>query len=176
MRRHTKASAVPHRVAFYPCCHEDIEKPRLLLAGIVDEIIFCDTNTFLPERWARREQSEGPSLPKTTLRLNDLRDEVNHIPVIDVLFYRRDSPGEGGSGVYVLGDSVLPSILRRMNPSGGLIITDGSNSRGSNFKRMKRRSGLIKHGCRFGAPEEQPFLEKYKLWKIRVTPSIPILR
>ena len=30
------------RRAFYPCCADDIEEPRRLLAGVAEEIIYCD--------------------------------------------------------------------------------------------------------------------------------------
>lgn len=43
--------------------------------------------------------------------VGDVREVLPKLPSIDVLFYRRDSSGEGGSGVFVLGDSVLPSCL-----------------------------------------------------------------
>jgi hypothetical protein len=169
-----RASTLPHKIAFYPCCGRDFDEPTVLLAGIVDEIIFCDIDRRVRRVWNDRKQVDDASLPRTTLRINDLRDEIKIIPVIDILFYRRDSAGgEGGSGVFVLGDSVLPFILEKFNPAGGWIITDGSNSRGSNFKRMKRKSGLIKHGCRFSAPDDQPFLDEYGLRMISVTRAEP---
>ena len=79
---------------------------------------------------------EATTVPRPSFKIGDAREIISNIAVIDVLFYRRDSNGEGGSGLFVLGDAFLPHILKRFPSEGGLIITDGSNSRGSNFKRM----------------------------------------
>lgn len=49
---------------------------------------------------------------------------LSQLDVIDVLFYRRDSSGEGGSGIFVLGDSFLRPVLKQSAPKGGLIVTD----------------------------------------------------
>ena len=70
-------------------------------------------------------------------------DAIDSIERIDVLFYRRDGTGEGGSGVFVLGRNVLPRILQKMPFQDALIITDGSNSRGGTFRKMRRSSGLV---------------------------------
>jgi hypothetical protein len=35
---------MPHRVAFYPCCAEDVAEPLDLLRGFADEVVFCDVN------------------------------------------------------------------------------------------------------------------------------------
>jgi hypothetical protein len=85
--------------------------------------------------------------------------------------YRRDSDGEGGSGIFVLGDSVLPLILKRFPSEGGLIISDGSNSRGGNFRKMKRHSRLHKHGWNFVKLADQPLVDTHGLWFISVTPA-----
>lgn len=161
---------MPHRIAFYPCCATDVLEPLSILAGIADEVIFCDINRHLLPKWKVREQERAVSQPQATFMIADTRDVVQKIPPIDVLFYRRDGSGEGGSGVFVLGDSFLPFILERFNPVGGLIITDGSNSRGGNFKRMTRPNGMKKHGWSFSARIEQPFQEKFGLWVISVEP------
>jgi hypothetical protein len=161
---------MPHRVAFYPCCAIDILEPLSILTGIADEVIFCDINHRLFPTWKAREQERVVSQPRATFMIADARDVVQKIPAIDVLFYRRDSTSEGGSGVFVLGDSLLPIILERFNPVGGLIITDGSNSRGGNFNKMIRQSGLEKHGWSFSVGEEQPFRETVGLWVISVEP------
>jgi len=101
----------------------------------------------------------------------DVRTVVDRIERIDVLFYRRDSGGEGGSGVFVLGDSFLPRLLGRFSVNGGVLITDGSNSRGGNFKRMTGSSGLTKHGWHFEQAVDQPFLMKHHLHVISVAPE-----
>lgn len=158
---------MPHRVAFYPCCQCDIEEPLLLLAPFADEVIFCDLNSKLLPLW-RKVVSSGSGVPRAEFMTGDVRKVISNIKVIDVLFYRNDNPGEGGSGVFVLGDSFLPSILERFNPRGGLIITDGSNSRGSNFKRMIRKSGMTKHGWSFRMSPDQPYLDHYGLHVVEV--------
>ncbi|WP_059419173.1 hypothetical protein [Sulfuricella sp. T08] len=155
------------RVAFYPCCHLDILEPLALLAPYVDEVIFCDINAALLSRWRKSIASlSGP--PSASFLIGDVRQVISSVKEIDILFYRGDSPGEDGSGVFVLGDSFLPFILERFHADGGLIITDGSNSRGSNFERMIRPNGLAKHGWLFRKCSDQPFVEKHRLHVIDV--------
>ncbi|MGH7044903.1 MAG: hypothetical protein ACREE2_00765 [Stellaceae bacterium] len=156
--------------AFYPCCAHDIEEPRALLRNYVDHIIFCDINerhSFVRNRPAGSASARSPT---AELIFGDAREVVHRLPEITVLFYRRDSTGEGGSGVFVLGDSFLPLVLQRFSTHGGLIVTDGSNSRGGNFKKMIRTNGLMKHGWKFSKSSEQPFLERHQLHIIEVKP------
>jgi len=157
------------KVAFYPCCHRDIEEPLALLKPFASEVIFCDINSELLPQW-RKAAGHEPGMPISSFLIGDVRQVVASVEVIDVLFYRGDSKGEGGSGVFVLGDSFLPSILERFNPKGGLIITDGSNSRGSNFERMIRKSGMRKHGWSFQKHTEQPYVKLYGLHIVEVKP------
>lgn len=51
-------------------------------------------------------------------------------PKISVFYYRGDSEGEGGSGTAWLGDSYFNNVIQKMY-SGGLIVTDGSQTCGS---------------------------------------------
>ncbi len=44
---------------------------------------------------------------------------LRELEQLHVLFYRGDSAGEGGSGVFVLGDSFLPHLLERFPQEGG---------------------------------------------------------
>lgn len=111
-------------------------------------------------------------MPTATFVIGDVREVLPKLPTISVLFYRSDSEGEGGSGVFILGDSVLPLILERFPVEGGLIITDGSNSRGNNFRKMIQQNGLIKHGWKFTKLPEQPLAASHGLWLISVTPAI----
>src|SRR5271165_6726796 len=134
------------RVAFYPCCGLDIKRPLELLCPYDDEVVFCDTNKSLLSRWQKSVDTTETALPRPSFMRDDVREVISRVALINVLFYRRDSSGEGGSGVFVLGDSILPHVLRRFPQEGGLIITDGSNSRGGNFKRMIRANGVCKHG------------------------------
>ncbi|MCF7957952.1 MAG: hypothetical protein K9M57_05830 [Phycisphaerae bacterium] len=64
----------------------------------------------------------------------------------------------------------MPNILETFNPKGGFIITDGSNSRGSNYKKMKRNSGLKKYGWHIQKVDEQPFENDYNLLVFSVLP------
>jgi hypothetical protein len=148
-----------HRVAFYPCCGLDIERPLELLRPYADEVIFCDINKSLLPRWQKCVNVMVPVGPRPTFLIGDARETISRITRINVLFYRKDSDGEGGSGVFVLGDSFLLHILRRFPLEGGVIVTDGSNSRGSNCKRMVRPNGMRKHGWLFRRSPEQPYLE-----------------
>lgn len=52
------------------------------------------------------------------------------IPRISVFYYRGDSEGEGGSGTQWLNSLHFSDVLRKMH-SGGLIVTDGSQTCGS---------------------------------------------
>jgi hypothetical protein len=163
--------ASSHRIAFYPCCASDAEEPRILLRDYADEIIFCDIKGKRVHR--RTNVVRGQSgLPTSTFIVGDVREIVPNLPSISALFYRRDGVGEGGSGVFILGDSVLPRILKRFPAEGGLIITDGSNSRGGNFRKMIRQNGLNKHGWNFAKLAEQPLVDTHRLWLISVTPAL----
>jgi hypothetical protein len=155
-------------VAFYPCCGDDIRKPLILLRHYVDEVIFCDIDKRQSRTWRKVVADAETNLPVATFVLGDVKQIVHILPTINLLFYRRDSAGEGGSSVFVLGDSVLPLILRRFPVEGGLIITDGSNSRGGNFNRMIRSRGLTKHGWKFSIASKQPFMDGHRLHVINV--------
>jgi hypothetical protein len=155
-------------VAFYPCCHLDIKRPLEILRRYADEVIFCDIDPSLLLRWKRIVSTEAATEPRPSFLVGDAREVISRITVIDVLFYRRDSDGEGGSGLFVLGDAFLPYILERFPAEGGVIITDGSNSRGSNFKRMIRPSGMCKHGCLFMKSSAQPYIESDGLYVVTV--------
>jgi len=158
---------VQHRVAFYPCCASDIVEPLSILKQYADEICFCDIRP-LPRRVIAEHRVSPPT---ARFIQGDAREVITHIGRIDVLFYRRDSNGEGGSGLFVLGDTFFPRILEVFNPQGGLIITDGSNSRGGLFKKMKSTRGLTKYGWHIHKTEEQPFEKAHGLLIFSVLPS-----
>lgn len=153
--------------AFYPCCSLDIEEPMSILAGLVDEIYFCDIKTTPSKIIKQHKESD----PKTIFLYGDAREQITQLENIDILFYRRDSEGEGGSRLFVLGDSFLPHILNKFNPTGGFIITDGSNSRGGIFKKMMRKSGLRKYGWHIHQVEQQPLHEEHGLFMFKVEPD-----
>lgn len=134
------------RTAFYPCCGEDMSVPMLILKDLVDRVIFCDSNRDLIVTHNNISSNLETGLPKSRFIAGSAVDVLRIIQRIDVLFYRCDSVGEGGSGELVLSRGILQMVLNRMPLSGGLIITDGSNSRQSNFEKMIRRQGLNKYG------------------------------
>jgi len=154
--------------AFYPCCALDIKEPISILSGIVDEIYFCDIRA----KPSKKTKQNNKGNPKAVFLHGDAREQITHLEDIDVLFYRRDSNGEGGSSLFVLGDSFLPSILEKFKSDGGLIITDGSNSRGGIFKKMKRKSGLIKNGWHIRQSTDQFLYSEHGLYVFNVLPYI----
>jgi hypothetical protein len=157
--------------AFYPCCAYDVVEPIKLVQNYVELIVFCDINQrFLRQKeWRPRDASETPISEFVS---GDAKTVIHHISPIDFLFYRRDSQGEGGSGLFVLGDEFLRPLMTCFSSSGGHILTDGSNSRGSNFDRMIRKSGLEKFGRRFSTAANQPYLDSHGLWLISVSPQL----
>lgn len=158
------------RTAFYPCCAYDTIEPVALLADYVDRIVFCDLKKNL---WTKRQptkyESEGLICEFV---VGDAREVIKELTCVDVLFYRRDSTGEGGSALFVLGDVFLRPFMERFSPNGGYIITDGSNSRGGNFKRMIRKNGLVKFNHQFKPTDEQPYLSNLNLRRIMVSQQI----
>jgi len=161
------------KTAFYPCCNTDIEVPLRLLSGYVDKIIFCDIDPRMRSRWKRiLKEINDDQLPTAEFIVGDAKEVCLGLPVIDVLFYRKDSTGEGGSGLFVLGDMILRPLLQHFPSYGGLIFTDGSNSRGGNFKKMIRTNGLIKHSWKFSTALVQPYLDQHGLWKVSVNPVV----
>jgi hypothetical protein len=139
------------RTAFYPCCGCDIDEPSRALAGIVDRIVFCDIR---PIRRAHRPAGTGTDL---VFWKKDILVALDDLPIIDVFFYRRDGASEGGSGIWVLGRTIFPMILARMTRDDCKIMTDGSNSRGGTFRKMKRNSGLLTNGKHITKSTQQRF-------------------
>jgi hypothetical protein len=137
------------------------------MAGLADEVIYCDLR--MPRSW--KQQALYDSTPQIRFLRGDVRDKIEELPVIHILFYRRDSLGEGGSGVYILGKQWLGRILQHFPEHGGLIITDGSNSENSIFTRMIRADGYTRKQwqCLFRLCHEQPWFDTYGLYTIEVT-------
>ncbi len=156
--------------AFYPCCAQDIDEPRAMLAGVVDQIVFCDINPRFPKKTV--QQADAAELPVAITLIRDALKAISVVERIDVLFYRRDSAGEGGSGLFVMGDTFLRPLLSTHGSTLRLIVTDGSNSRGGNFKRMTRPSGLKKFGKHFMLAAIQPLLHTHGLWMIDITDNV----
>lgn len=151
---------------FYPCCSSDIDEPRRLLNGLVDEVIFCDLR--LPHRLIQKNESDA--LPSIRFLQGDVNICIDTIQTINVLFYRNDSASEGGSGIHILGKKWLSRIIQRFPDEGGLIITDGSNSGDHIFKKMIRSNGYLRKSwhCHFLPSIEQPWIETLGLYKIEV--------
>lgn len=144
----------------------DIDEPRRLLAGLVDEIIFCDIRHH--NGWEGVETK--PGLPDVQFEVRDLREDLSFLPQISILFYRGDSTSEGGSGIFILSKRYLAKIIARLDPSGGLIITDGSNHGNGILKRIKRPGGYTKKAWNRHfelSPCQEPFA-RHDLIKIEV--------
>ena len=137
---------MPLKIGFYPCCGADIKVPLLIMRNYVDKVIFCDTNPRRLASFKKIKLNLPPNLPESSLLIADANEVISQLDRIDVFFYRCDGVGEGGSGVIALGNRFLDMVIKRMPNEGGLIITDGSNSRQSNFERMSRPQGVFKFG------------------------------
>ena len=86
----------------------------------------------------------GERLPNARLISDGARRGIETLERIDVLFYRRDSWGEGGSNVLVLAKPFLLTVLEKMPPEGGLIITNGSNHGNHYYQKTFRPQGVNK--------------------------------
>ncbi len=155
-----------NKVAFYPCCAGDFIQPRKILAEYVDEIIFCDIRKN--EKWHQVPNKDES--PKVTLIIEDVRKYVKRLPTIDVLFYRNDGRGEGGSHININGPWGVDNIAKRFSKHGGIIITDGSNDYGHIYKKMHRPDGYTrsKIGLHFKLSDNQHLLDQYGLHTIEV--------
>ena len=144
------------KIAFYPCCASDFIDSIDILKNYTNEILFCDTseNSYIDfKRFSLRYNNEL----KISYLSMDAKIAISEIINLDILFYRRDSGGEGGSAQYILGDEYLKIILPKFPNNGGLIITDGSNSRGGNYRKMKSIKGVVKHGYCIKLTKSQPY-------------------
>lgn len=150
------------KIAFYPCSNNDLLRPLELLNNYVNEVIFCDPSPRLKTEFTSLMSQRSKQLPNARLISDDARRGVKALERIDVLFYRRDSMGEGGSGVLVLAKPFLLTVLERMPSESGLIITDGSNHGNHYYQKAFRPQGVNKFGYHICAlPEsEQPFKEE----------------
>jgi len=146
------------RIAFYPCCATDIAEPREILAPYADEVVYCDVDPKAGAAVEAERRARHRRLPELRFLEKDAGQALGGLRRVDVLFYRRDSDGEGGSRVYVLGDWYLRRLLALFPERGGLIITDGSNQRGGLFRKMSRTSGLQRYGFSLAPAPEQPLL------------------
>lgn len=117
------------RTGFYPVCARDYLEPLNLLKGWVDHLIFCDLNVTPHNRSALQQIRETialHSLPEASFLLGDVLSALSTIRPVDVFFIRRDSSGEGGSGLALLRAERIRLVLNVIKP-GGLIVTDEPN-------------------------------------------------
>jgi hypothetical protein len=119
---------IQSRTAFYPACEKDYLEPLELLKNWVDVVYFCDirlTSSHVSKMQDAKNLAREKSLPIPFFLCADALQAINHLRPVDVFFQRRDSHGEGGSGLFLLGNHRLPSVLEMIKP-GGLIVTDGT--------------------------------------------------
>ncbi|NDD13804.1 MAG: hypothetical protein EB072_14435 [Betaproteobacteria bacterium] len=156
------------RNALYPCCGTDFEIPSTLLRSYADTVIFCDTNKRNRQKFKDwHADSSSAILIQTNFECIDVWDFLGTCSKLSAFFYRRDSSGEGGSGVPVFSDEFLEVLMAKFEDT-GYILSDGSNSVGGMFRAMIRISGLDRFGFRFRTVKEQPLLENFGLYLVKV--------
>ena len=139
----------------------------------LDEIIFCDNSITAQTEFNIQQHL----YPKASFLLRDAILAIKEIEQIDIFFYRKDSNGEGGSSIYFYGDNIFPLIVEKLNPKGALIISDGSNARGANWRKIKRKNGAVRYNRQFKPTDEQQYLTLrgngpvYKIMVLPVTAS-----
>lgn len=153
------------RTAFYPCCGKDVEYPSRLLTGLVDRIVFCDIREQCAKHLAIYDGHIGSVAVEFIA--GDVREVIERMNNIAVFFYRGDSRGEGGSGVYVLGKNFFDSFAKHL-VDGALIITDGHNSGDKLFQRMIRPEGYIRFGRHYSPKSGVPQPNEEGLYTIQV--------
>jgi hypothetical protein len=149
------AKKQPNTVSFYPCCSKDILETYDILSKISDLVIYCDNSTSSFKYF----ESIKAKVPKAIFIHDDAIKTLESLQVIDIFFYRRDSAYEGGSGLYFFGDKYFPSVVSKLNSNGALIISDGSNARGKNWSKMKRKNGFSNYGRSFIKSIDQNYLQ-----------------
>lgn len=117
-------------VVFYPRCAVDYEFPTQLLGTQDNQFIFCDARRY-PVWYAYKKLHLSSKFLKV-----DAWEAIEHLIMVNTLFYRRDGMSEDGSGVRVLGDEYLSLLLKKFPATGGKIITDGSNAFGERLAEM----------------------------------------
>lgn|GEM_PF-2280736 len=154
----------PRRIAFYPCCGNDLVKPLRLLAGDVDYMFFCDRFDFGAKERPKSSGGSSPRLPTFEFLVGAWREKVKDIGPFDLLFYRRDSEGEGGSGDSALSKNAL-SLLQDCMSASSWIVTDGIYDPDRIIEKV-RRHGVAGCGARVLALQPDEQLEKQGLMRI----------
>jgi hypothetical protein len=142
-------------ISFYPCCLFDFIEPYNILSKLTDEVIFCD----ISKSAQRRYKELRDKMPQSRFILADAIETIEKLQQIDIFFYRKDSGGEGGSRIFFFGDKVFPILVKKFNPNGAEIISDGSNARGKNWSKMKRNNGVQLYDRYFKKNAIQNYLE-----------------
>lgn len=117
------------RTGFYPASARDHLAPLQMLKGWVDHLIFCDIRDVPQSRLVLRELRatiETQGLPEASFILGDALSALAYIKPVDVFLLRRDSGGEGGSGLALLQAERIRLVLNVIKP-GGLLVTDKPN-------------------------------------------------
>jgi hypothetical protein len=137
------------RIGFYPVCARDYLGPLQLLKGWVDELVFCHIKCMPVSTRALtdlREVAELEDLPAPTILVGDALLAIQMIKPVDLFFLRRDSGGEGGSALNLLGAERLPDVVAMIRP-GGLLVTDrGADKRWvDDFCEGRRSNYQVRH-------------------------------
>lgn len=158
-------------ISFYPCCLFDFLEPYNILSKLTDKVIFCDISKSSLKRYEELKDR----MPHSKFILADAITTIESLDQIDVFFYRKDSGGEGGSRIFFFGDRVFPNLVKKFNPAGAEIISDGSNARGKNWRKMKSNNGVHLYDRYFKKNESQKYLElkgNRQILSIKVHPII----
>ena len=109
----------------------DVVSPMEILGKENVKYIFCDIRRY--HNWTEIEKSDA----LVTFLKTDAWEAISRLPEINILFYRWDGTGEGGSGVEVLGDEYLTKLFSKIPLKGCTIITDGSNAFGHRLDKLE---------------------------------------
>jgi hypothetical protein len=137
------------RTGFYPVCARDYVEPLRLLKGWIDELIFCDI-MCMPKSSAAldelRHLAKEEKLPNPSILTGDALVAMRVLKPVDLFFMRRDSDGEGGSELNLLGTGRLPDVVEMIQPA-GLLVTDRACGRGwfDDFEKGRRNPYRVKN-------------------------------
>jgi hypothetical protein len=137
------------RTGFYPVCARDYVEPLRLLKGWIDELIFCDI-MCMPKSSAAldelRHLAKEEKLPNPSILTGDALVAMRVLKPVDLFFMRRDSDGEGGSELNLLGPDRLPDVVKKIKPD-GLLVTDRACGRGwfDDFEKGRRNPYRVKN-------------------------------
>lgn len=151
-----------NRVGFYPVSARDYLEPLRMLKGYVEHFIFCDIACVPRGARELREIHDAVAaegLPNPSFLLGDAIFANECLRPVDMMFLRRDSAGEGGSGLCLLGRDRLRNTLS-MIVAGGLLVTDQRNG-GDWFNAMVsgRCEELNEGGRKLRLSSDQPWLD-----------------